>query len=340
MGTLLDGQVGFKKETTFGTGVTVDRFPEVLADSTHKPDAMFIQGMGLRVSSQFPRGARRLAGRGKGDLTLKLELQSKGLGTLLELLCGSSTSTNVSGATYQQLHTTTMTGTVLPSATIQFGTPRADSSGTVVAHTYTGCVAKSFKIEFPTDGIPTLEVNFWASSYASSQNSGTALASASYATTPTQFSTVAAVTTLGGALTVATTTALASGGTSDTTIRSWSFEVDNGINERPRLGGWQVPTVGQRSAKLTIAQDSTAATLETAFMAQTGTSFTGYCTGAALSTGTERFEVDIPQMFVTDHDFAQLTTGDGPVPSITFDVTDNLTDKPWYVVTRTADTAL
>ena len=340
MGTLLDGQLGFKKESTFNTGVTVDRFLEVLSDSTHKPDAMFLQGEGLRVSSAHPRGARRGAGRGKGDIVLKAELQSKGFGTLLELATGTSTSTNVSGSTYQQKHTPVTTVPLLPSATIQFGTPRLDSSGTVVAHTYTGCVAKSGKISFPLDGKPTIEVAFWAAAYSSSQNSGTALASASYATTPTQFSTVAAVTTLGGSLTVATTTALASGGTSDTTTRSWDFEWETGINERPRLGGWNVPSIGARSAKLTIQQDSTAATLETAYMAQTGTSFTGYCVGAALSTGTERFEVDIPQMFVTEHDFAQMTSGEGSIPSITFDVTDNLTDAPWYVITRTADSAL
>lgn len=340
MGTLLDGQFGFKKEATAGTGVTVDRFLEVLPDSTHKPDPMFLQGQGLRVSSVFPRGARRLPGRGKGDITIKCELTSKGLGTLLELAAGTSSSTIVSGSTYQQLHTPVLTGTVLPTATLQFGVPRADASGTVVAYTYTYCVNKGGKIEFPVDGVPTIEMSFWAGGFSSSQNSGTALASASYAATPTLFNTASAVTTLGGALTVPTTTALASGGTPDVTTRSWSFEWDNGINERPRLGGWQTPTVGARSAKLTIQQDSTAATLETAFMAQTGTSFTGYVTGGALSTGTERFEVDIPQMFVTDHDMAQLTSGDGPVPSITFDVTDNLTDKAWYFVTRTADTAL
>lgn len=340
MGTLLDGQLGFKKETTFNTGVTVDRFLEVLADSTHKPDAMPLQGTGLRVAGVFPRGARRLPGRGKGDLTVKVELQSKGFGTLLELLTGTSTSTLVSGSTFQQVHTPVLTGTVLPTATIQFGVPRADASGTVVAYTYTGCVAKSWKIEFPTDGVPTLEANFWAGGFSSSQNSGTALATASYAATSTLFSTVAASTTLGGALTVPTSTALASGGTVDTTIRSWTLEVDNGINERPRLGGWQVPTVGARTAKLTIQQDSTAATLETAYMAQTGTSFTGFTTGAALSTGTERFEVDVPQMFVAEHDFAQLTNGEGPIPAVTFDLTDNLTDRAFYLVTRTADTAL
>ena len=76
-GTLLDGQFGFKKETTFATPVTVDRFLEVLADGTsHKPDAMPIQGEGLRVSARFDRGARLLPGRGKGEITVKAELQT------------------------------------------------------------------------------------------------------------------------------------------------------------------------------------------------------------------------------------------------------------------------
>ena len=175
-GTLLDGQFGFKKETTFGTGVTVDRFLEVLADGTsHKPDAMPIQGEGLRVNGRFDRSARLTSGRGKGEVTVKAEIFSKGFGTLWELCVGTSVSNNVSGSTYQQLHTPVITGTVYPSATVQLGTPITTSSGSVTAHTYAGCVVKSWTLEFPADGIPTLTVNFWAASYTS----GTGLASAS-----------------------------------------------------------------------------------------------------------------------------------------------------------------
>lgn len=340
MGTLLDGQLAFKKESTFATPVTPDRFPEVLADSTHKPDAMTIQGMGLRVSSVFPRGARRLPGRGKGDLTIKAEVQSKGFGTLFELLAGTSASSNVSGATYQQWHRPILTGTVLPSATIQFGTPRSDSSGTVAAHTYAGCVCKSWELEAVADnpGFLMLTASFWAASYTSA----TGLASASYVSSPYTFNTVAHTTKIGGTYTVPTSTALTttSSMTTVTNVRSWKLSVDNGINERPRLGGWQVPTVGARTATLEISHDSDLATYETAYMAQTGTPFFAQMTGGSLSTGSETFELLVPSMFIDDNDFAQLTTGDGPVSSVKYQVMDNLTDAPFYLVQRTSDTTL
>lgn len=339
MGTLLDGQVGFKKESTFATGVTVTKFLEPMADgSSHKPDAMPINGNGLRVSSRFQRSARILPGRGKGDLSLKCSLQSLGFGALFELCVGTSVSTNVSGATYQQKHTPAITGTVLPSATLQFGTPRADSSGTVAAHTYAGCVVKSYELDFPLDDIPTLSVDFWASSYTSA----TGLATASYSSSPTLYSTVAATTKLGGTYTVPTTTALAvtSSMTTVTNVRAWTLSVDNGINERPRLGGWQVPTVGKPTATLKITQDSDAATLETAYLAQTTNPFFAQVTGAALSTGNETFEVLVPACYITDHDFAQMTNGEGPIPSITLQASDNLTDAVFYVTQRTSDAAL
>ena len=84
MATLIDGQVGIKKETTYGTPVTVDRFYEVLPDSTHDFDPMRIEGEGLKVGATHKRADRAVAGVGKGELTIKVELISKSLGVLLE----------------------------------------------------------------------------------------------------------------------------------------------------------------------------------------------------------------------------------------------------------------
>jgi hypothetical protein len=338
MATLLDGQVGLKKETTFGTPVTVDRFHEVLADTEHNWDPMRITGAGLRVGSSVVRVARIVAGVGKGEITLKAELYSKGGGVLLESICGTITHTLVSGSTFQQRGTPVLTGTVRPSYTIQVGAPRSDVGGTVDAHTYAGCTAMDFEIDAPDGGIPTISVTYWSPSLAT----GTALATAAYAVTPTVYASGSgsAGTTLGGALTVPTTVALESGGTVVTNIRSWTFTGDVAGNERPRLGGWQQPTAGAPTYTLKVVQDYDSTTLRALQISQGSTSFTGFYTGAALSTGTERFGLVVPAMVLDDGAFGQITGGEGSIPEMTFTVGDNLTDAPWYLVMRTSDAAL
>ena len=74
MATLLDGQYGMKKETTYGTPVTVDRFYEILADSSHNFDKMPIRGEGLKAGSNGPRVDRSVAGVGKGTVTVKANI--------------------------------------------------------------------------------------------------------------------------------------------------------------------------------------------------------------------------------------------------------------------------
>lgn len=337
MATLLDGQVGIKKETTFGTAVTVDRFYEVLADSTHNFNPAVLQGAGLRVGGVHPRSGRRSAGVGSGEVTVKVECTSKGMGVLLESICGSYTVTLDASATYQGRGLSDVTGTMRPSYTIQFGVPRSDSSGTVDPYTYAGCVATSFEIDAPERGIPTLSVTFWAQTVTTA----TSLATASYATTPTLFGDQSgkAGTTLGGTITVPTATVVESGGTSATNIRSWRLSGDLMPNERPRLGGWQRPTTGGGNTTLTVVQDYDALTLQALQTAQTATSFTGYFTGAALGSGDERFGVVIPTMMVDDGSFGQITAGEGSIPEVSFTVLDDGTKEPWYLVYRTADTA-
>ena len=230
MATLLDGQVGMKKETTWNTPVTVDRFYEALSDSDFDWDPMVTQAEGLRVGSAVPRAARRLAGVGKGSITLKANVQSKGFGVLLESIGGTVVSNLVSGSTYQQRCIPTRTTPVGPSYTIQCGVPESNAAGTVDAYTFAGCVAQSFEFEGAEDGPVSLSVSFWSPAMATA----TGLASASYPSSPTVFYDGAAnvTTTFGGSLTVPTTTALASGGTAVTNVRAWTFSGELNINER------------------------------------------------------------------------------------------------------------
>lgn len=342
MGTLVDAQAGSIKEVTFGTAPgAVTRFLEVLADTSLGWDNMRLEGGGLRSGASVLRQGRVQAGVGKGEITIKAELYSKGFGQLLESICGSIAHTLVSGSTFQQRGLAELATPFRPSYTWQLGIPRSDASGTIDAYTYSGCVAKSFEIDAPSRAIPTLSVTFWAASLTTA----TGLATASYPATPTVYGDANSIagTTFGGTLTAPGTNTLASGGTAANNIRAWNFTGDLTANERPKLGGWQQPTAGDvlKAFKLKVTQDYDGVTTRGLQLAPgTATSFTGFYTGAALSSGTERFELDIPSMSLDDGALPKMTTGEGSVPEPTFTVTSNGTDSAWYLVTRTSDATL
>ncbi|MFS6807264.1 hypothetical protein WHL19_14480, partial [Staphylococcus aureus] len=96
-----DASIGIKKETTYGTGVTVTRWLEY-TDSNLGTDRKYVQGQGLRVGKVVGRTSRRaLATDGaKGDI--KFEACTAGLGPFFEAMLGSATSTLRSGVIYQQ----------------------------------------------------------------------------------------------------------------------------------------------------------------------------------------------------------------------------------------------
>ena len=90
----LDSSVGVKKQSDFTTPATVDRFLEFI-DESFDFDRTYYQGAGQRPGSRFPRSRRNVLVKdgAKGDLNL--EVPTRGLGTLLELMLGVATSTKV-----------------------------------------------------------------------------------------------------------------------------------------------------------------------------------------------------------------------------------------------------
>lgn len=343
MATMLDHQLGLKAETTYNTPVVVDRFFEWLAGSGLDWDPNVVQGKGLRVGSQVARAGRRVALVGKGSGKLSVELASKGLGVLLEGCWGTATSTLVSGSTYQQNFTPVVSGTYLKSFTAQEGIVKP--GGTVDAYTYAGVTVGKFTVDMPADGIGTLEVEVDARSLAT----GTALATASYPTTPTLFAgglPTSGAMSVGGTLTVPTTTALGSvaGGTA-VAVKSWKLEVDNGLDtKRDVIGGRNQPTVGAREIKLTttVEYDATTGTVfRDALIGQGGTPILlTAATAESLSTGVATLQLALPVCYVDGGAVPQPSEGEVITTDIEWSVLDNLTATPAYMVLRTADVAL
>lgn len=191
LGSGLDTQVGMKKETTYGTPVTVDRFNfvELVGVTTEvgKIETPTLGTLVLRTSSvkTYTSGAG-------GDILYPV--MNKGMGVLFQQCFGTSVSAQVGATTeYTQTHTLDLTGGKRGmSATVQAG--KASVDGTVNPFTWEGGKVVGFNISM--DEMGALKVT--PSWVFEDVKTATALATASYATTPEMFTWDTASVTLGG----------------------------------------------------------------------------------------------------------------------------------------------
>jgi hypothetical protein len=169
-------QFGFKKEVTWATAVTPDRFVEFVSESLERTNVI-ANSQGIRSGRRFSPGARRIA-RQTAAGTVTFEVATKGFGLFFEQLLGSTNSVNTVGTVWT--HTFTP-GTIFDkSMTIQKG---VDIVGTTAqAFTYPGAKVQAAEFSIDTDGLLMMAVDF----VAERELDSTALAAASY-TTPTVF---------------------------------------------------------------------------------------------------------------------------------------------------------
>lgn len=340
MTTQLDASIGFKKETTFGTAVTVDRFLE-FTDESLDYDRSYYQGSGLRPGSRAARSGRRVLTRDGGAGDIGLEVPTKGIGTLLELLLGVGASALVSGSVYQQLFTP-IGNDYLPSATIQKGIPRLGAN-VVDAYTFRGAVCSSFEFSASSEDVLKLKTTWKAKDVDTS----IAYATPSYPSAFELFSFVGASLTLGGSVTPPTGTALATGGTAANNVRDFTLTVDNGLDGNGyNLGGGgkltRPPAVGALDIKGKITAEYSAQTLRDAVRDQTPMALVINFVGLTeISVGQPpTLQITLPDIRL-EGELPKSNAGDVIVQSIDFTAFDNLTaSKPIYIAVRTADTAL
>lgn len=156
MAALNDHSLGLAVEATYGVALAPDHFYEWLESSKMDWDPNVIYSKGLRVGSRFPRASRRVGLVPKPEGKLDFELASRAFGVVLQAAFGTATWTAIAGGG-QVLATSTTSGATLPALTVQEGLVRAD--GTVIAHTWRGCTAKSAEFDMPMDGFLTLSLD-------------------------------------------------------------------------------------------------------------------------------------------------------------------------------------
>lgn len=296
-GTGLDGQVGTKLETTVGTEVTVDKFPEV-DSAPFEFDPSWIEPTGLRAGTKFKRGARLVQSRKAISGSLEMSHATRIMGAYWKVALGSGvvTPTLVLGSAYKQVH---QTGDLLgKSLTVQVGLPEPVSPYTVQPHTIRGCKCTGWEFSVSDNDVAKFKLNLdgWDEATA------TALATASYVTAENfDFTDVTAL-TLGATIT-GTTELAASGGTAVTSVvTSFSVKGDNALaTERYGLG-----SAGVKKEQLENGTPVITGTLEaeynrtefyTPFKAGTATSLLLRLEGSVIS-GTDKntIEIIIPEI--------------------------------------------
>lgn len=333
MTNVIDTSVGFGVEGTFKTYQAPTRHLEHKSESL-KWNPNRKQGTGIRVGSRVARSGRRVTptAEGKGDVTF--DVVTKGMGLLWKAAFGSSTSTVVSGATYQQVHNF---GDDLDSLTIQKGVVRAN--GTVDAYSFLGCAVDSFDIDSPNGDIITAKFGFDAADMTTAQS----YVAPTYPSGMEVIHFGQVTADIGGTVTAPTTTALGSSASAIAVgVRNFSLSVTNNIdNKRFNYGqngrkAKQIVTKREVKGKFTAEYDNT--TLRDAFLNDSDVSIVFTASGSALSTGFVTFQIVIP---VARLDGEIPEAGDDGVTTVdhSFQVLDGLSGQPLTLVTRTADTA-
>ena len=337
MPTLTDDYWGLALESTYGTYQAPTRFYPWLKvkagiDNDKRTSEGMIGGGGRRAKL----GSRTLvpAYGGVGKLTTTVELESKGLGRLLDFALGSSTVTAITGGSQMVFHDG-ISGSLLPSASIQVG--QVQNDGTMYVLTYTGATASKVTIEQAVQKIPTMTVE-WV---CKAPVNNIAAVVPSYPSGSRLFDFGLASASLGTALTPPTTTALGTGLTAFSDVKSWKLVLDQGLDaERYVLGGRNRPLAQGPEVTFEAEIEWNAATLANYVLNGDAVAFeTTWSTTETLGAGVTQLQLSIPQMSLTG-DLPEVETGKTRVQSIKADITNNGVDQDLYLAYRSTDVAL
>jgi len=166
-------QVGVKKEVTWGTPVTPDRFFEFNSDQV-KPMYGRVASRGMRAGTRVRRGDRQVPFIQGAGGTVEMDVLSKGFGFWLEHMLGGTVSTGAP-ADGKTTHTATIGDLIGKGFTYQSNHP-FHPADTDQPFTYEGGKVKSWKISNQVGDALKLEMDLDFENVVTA----TALASASY----------------------------------------------------------------------------------------------------------------------------------------------------------------
>ena len=342
-----DASIGFGDESTYGTGVTPTRWIEFL-DQSMVQNPKYVQGQGLRVGKIVPRTARRALSMVDVSGDISWEWATLGMGKLFRYMLGTSTSTLVSGALYQQLHTPAVTDP-MPSATIQAGLPPI-GGGATLPQTFLGCVVDKWSIDVDFQKALITVKTTWK---GKEMVTATAYTAPSYAAAPGLFTFPQGAIQIGvvgtAVLTVPTASALASM-TSPAAIASnvtkFSLSCDNATDDGAYAfngSGKRVrqPVLGMRNITGQMTVELTDNQWRDWYIGQNALTAILTFTSPIQSGGTNlKAQITVPN-FILEGDIPTPNGGKIVTTDIKFTVLDGESAaSPLYIAQTTTDTAL
>jgi hypothetical protein len=209
-------QLGMKKETTYGTAVTVDRFFEFSSEAIKLVTSRAVSE-GLRSGQRVERTDRFVPSVLRAEGPVSLEPASKGFGAWLEHMLGTVATTGPTDSAYT--HTATVGDLWGKSFTQQVNRPLGAAGSTNQAFTWEGGKIVSWTLSCETEGLLKFEMD----QAFEDETTATALASASYPASTEVMSWARADCTIGG---------------SAVPVTKWSVKVDNHLKtDRHFLAG-------------------------------------------------------------------------------------------------------
>jgi len=172
VGSGLSSSAGYSKETVYGTRVAPAKFiPHRRFDINGIYNR--VQGEGIVSGALSPRGDQLAEVSTAGTASLECDVQTLNMVRLIENLMGGSSSAQQGGSA-AYLHTFTLQDNLGKSMTLQSNAPLRD--GTAKAKEVTGAKATSATFSVGVNELLTMQMEFDAQGYSTSQS----LASPSY----------------------------------------------------------------------------------------------------------------------------------------------------------------
>lgn len=284
-----DASIGIKKETVYGTAVTVDAHLEFTSESLQK-SVDYMQGQGLRVGSATDRWNRRVPGKIDASGDIVCDADSVSLAVLLEAALGKVT-TGGTGAPYGRLYTLA-TGDTPPSYTIQKGIPVLGGAS-VAPHTFSGMVCDKLTLNAANGAIVEASTSWVGKDMVTA----TALVTPAYPASSNLFGFFKGSISVGGSPTLPTVTAPSTGGTAVANVRDCQVTVENNLDDN----GWNFggsgtrtrsPAYGRRKVSGQLTAEFDAMTLRDASLGNTGLGLV-----LDFTAGTnERLQVVLPKI--------------------------------------------
>jgi hypothetical protein len=327
IGSGIGSWLGIKKESSFGTAVTVDRFYEFNSEGT-KYTKNTVVGQGLRNGGLVARANRRVVTTVAGEGDFEVDLTTRNMGLLFSLATGSVPTGTLANGAYTYLFTPT--DLIGDSFTTQVAVPQY--GGTLTYKTLSGCKVTNFELSVGAGDIAKAKFSLDSKGFTTGSSTSATVAYANIATSNLFHFAQGSITD-----NVSTTYA---------NIKDFSFSVDNSLKtDRFNLGsaGSKSEQIinGFRAITGKVTAEFTDTVLLDKFLADTTAGLKVTFEGATIGSGSDKETLSITLPACKFDGDVPMVGGPGVVDvSFGFTVYDNGTDEPFTITYKTLDSAL